>query len=178
MKECKANDCNNPVFSHGYCKYHQSKRTDNKFKSQIEAHKNTFYFNKTSIPKRSNKKKYGLKNSIKMKYGYESQIEMFKDIWKRREHRSFLSDRDIDGYSDDMWINLFAHVLPKGKYPLFRLNPDNIVLLTPYEHQLFDQGTEEYRARYEKDTLGCEWEKLYNYRDRLREEYEELIDNI
>lgn len=30
-KTCKSEGCNNPVFSKGYCKYHQNQRTDEKW---------------------------------------------------------------------------------------------------------------------------------------------------
>ena len=33
-KECQFENCCNPVFSHGYCKYHQHKRTDKKAPKQ------------------------------------------------------------------------------------------------------------------------------------------------
>jgi len=33
-KTCKSEGCNNPVFSKGYCKYHQNQRTDEKWLSK------------------------------------------------------------------------------------------------------------------------------------------------
>lgn len=173
-KLCK--NCNKyPIFSHGYCKMCQHRRTDEKFKKQMEKHRQTFNQGQP-IPSRSKKEGEGFSESIIHSFGFASQIEMFRWIWDNRERRSFLSDRPLDKYRDDVWIILFAHVLNKKNYQAYKLNPDNVVLLTPYEHQLFDQGTQKLRERYAKD-VGCDWEKLYNYRDRLLEEYNELLNN-
>lgn len=175
MKKCNADGCNFGAYSHGYCWNHQYMRDDEKFKKQMEKHRKTFSQGSPIAP-RSKKQGEGFSRSKTISFGFESQIEMFRYIWDHREQRSFLSDKPLDIYREDVWINLFAHVLDKKNYPLFKLNPDNIVLLTPYEHTLFDQGTEELRERYTKDNdYNPDWEKLYNYRDRLLEEYDEIV---
>lgn len=70
-----------------------------------------------------------------------------------------------------MFFSLFAHVLPKGKYPELKLKEENIVLLTPNEHALFDQGTEEKREEYARLNPTCDWEKLYDYREVLKKKF-------
>ncbi len=85
-----------------------------------------------------------------------------------------LTEGERDNGLFEIARSLFHKGLSKKNYQAYKLNPDNVVLLTPYEHQLFDQGTQELRERYAKD-VGCDWEKLYNYRIRLLEEYNKLI---
>jgi len=62
-----------------------------------------------------------------------------------------------------------AHVLAKGKYPAFRLNPDNIRILC-YNIQ----GTgchSKYDHSPHSELKGEGWEKLFELRDRLKKEY-------
>lgn len=46
------------------------------------------------------------------------------------------------------------HILPKGRFTKWKLNPDNIRLGDPYVHHLFDQGTEEQRRKSGYDFTG------------------------
>lgn len=55
-KQCKAEGCRNNVFSHGYCRKHQHLRKDDKYKKQLEAHRDTFNKGKGFTP---NTKKKG-----------------------------------------------------------------------------------------------------------------------
>lgn len=107
----------------------------------------------------------------------KTEKELFHKIWDEREHKSFLTGRAItikEGTS--FWFSLFAHVLAKGKakYPCFKLYSRNIILLTPEEHNLLDQGTEEQRQKYALK-YGCNWSKIYNLRDELKGKYENLF---
>lgn len=86
---------------------------------------------------------------------------LFKAIWNTRPRKSFISGENLgsDGYP---WM--FAHVLPKKKYPEFRLLAENIVLLTQEEHFLFDNGV--------RSTLtGKGWQKLFDLEHKLKELY-------
>lgn len=56
MKTCAAKNCNNPVYSHLYCRLHQWKRTDDKYK-QYKENKKQGKIAKRS-PKRAKKEKY------------------------------------------------------------------------------------------------------------------------
>ncbi len=171
MKQCKASQCNNPVFSHGYCRWHQYLRTDKAIQKQIQKHRQTFN-KKTGIPPRTYKTSiYKDKNAFKMDFGFSSQRVLFNAIWERRAHYSFISGKWLGGVAPEYWINCFAHVLAKGKYPLWKLNPENIVLLTPHEHALYDQGTQEERELYQQHYPVCNWQKLFDYREELLEKY-------
>ena len=57
MKQCKKEGCNNPVFSHLYCRNHQYLRTDDK------------------KPKGLNRKREPT-----------GELEMFRVLWDEREH--------------------------------------------------------------------------------------------
>ncbi len=90
---------------------------------------------------------------------------LFQTIYNTRERVSFLSGKKIFGV-----VSNFAHVLPKGLYPEYRLYDKNIILLTPQEHYLFDFGTEEQREKYTKEN-NCSWDEIYKLREELKEEY-------
>lgn len=71
-------------------------------------------------------------------------------------------------------VSCFAHVLAKGKHPDARLDAENIVLLVPEEHFLYDQGTISQRERY-AERYGAKWDKLADLKIKLfRKYYPEL----
>lgn len=97
------------------------------------------------------------------------EYELFLKIWNEREHVSFLTGkRLIDPFNNEIdptskfFVNCFAHVLSKKQHPALRLEKDNIVLLSPAEHYLWDFGTIKQREDYSED-----WYKLYNLRESL-----------
>jgi len=89
--------------------------------------------------------------------------DMFKEIWAEREHKSFVSGKPLGHVAK---AHFFAHVLSKGAYPKYRLNKDNIVLLTFDEHYLYDHGTMDQREK-----TGYDWQKLYDLKDDLKIKY-------
>ena len=103
---------------------------------------------------------------------------MFEELWEERERVSFLTGRPLTSYEGTpLWYSIFAHVSSKAKnrYPKFILHKPNIVFLDPEEHTLFDYGNEESRARYTekmKDKgIECDWQKLFDLKEELRQEY-------
>ncbi len=80
-----------------------------------------------------------------------------------------MSGKKLDEFS----VSLFAHVLPKAqnKFPKWKLNPDNIILLTRFEHHLFDKGTIAQREKYAKEN-NCNWIGIYNLYNELKQDYE------
>jgi hypothetical protein len=106
---------------------------------------------------------------------------LFKMIWAHSEKKSYLTGTWLRDYvNTDMWYSCFAHVLPKGqnKYPYFRHLARNIVPMTPDEHHLWDDGTEEQRIQYaldvEEQSGGrntCDWNKLKTLEAELKAEY-------
>ncbi len=98
----------------------------------------------------------------------ESQVELFAYCWENKPHRCYVTDQKLD-----RWINtpfawsMFAHVLRKSAYPEWRLEPNNIVLLSPnYEdysvHRLFDDGVMDEIEKFEKLT-GKSFRVLFEF---------------
>jgi hypothetical protein len=73
-----------------------------------------------------------------------------------------------------------CHVLPKGKYPEFRLNPDNIIILC---HRLVadENGKNgchnQLDARPRSEIIdNPDWQEFFEIESRLKEEYKSLTD--
>ena len=146
-------DCNNgktiTLYAGGRCRYHYWKHRD-KVKQ-----------NKKPLSERS--------------IQGTGEKKMFQEIWKTREHISFLSRKGLNVYDGTkFWYSCFAHVLPKGKYPKLKINPENIVLLTPEEHRLLDQGTEDQRKKYQQENYYADWDKIFKLKDKLKLKYKNL----
>lgn len=171
MKQCQAPHCNNSIFSHGYCVYHQNQRTDDKYISAQE--------------KKREKQKWTqgfkiIKKSIKTKPKEDTgQTEAFEEIWQYREHKSWLTGANLRQYEDKMddnqcwikhplWFNLFHHVLNKKNYRKFIVLKDNIILLTPQEHlSIHSESKELLEKKYGKDNMN----RYYDLIETLKERY-------
>jgi hypothetical protein len=132
---------------------------------------------------------YGLCRYCYGKYYFDTRIKgskpkrkitgeksLFDKIWDKRKHVSFISGISLERYiSSNRYVNLFAHLLSKKQYPSFRLKEDNIVLLTPREHYLLDNGTDNQRIMYAQELLNqniiVNWTKLYKKKDLLKIQY-------
>jgi hypothetical protein len=103
------------------------------------------------------------------------ELELFKKIWAERDRVSFLSGKPLNFTpGTSFWFSCFAHVLSKAKnkYPEYMLNELNIILLTPEEHFLLDQGSERQREKYyEESGRTADWNKIYFWREFLKSEY-------
>ena len=111
------------------------------------------------------------------RYKSTGERAVFDEIWQERKHVSFLSDQPLDQwYGTEFYVNMFAHVLPKRKnaYHHFRLEKDNIILLTPEEHWLYDHSTEEKRTTY-ANLMKCDWNKVFKLRTELILRYNKLF---
>lgn len=69
----------------------------------------------------------------------KSQKELFEYVWKTRGHVSEVSGKPLHPKGHSQWHWQFAHILSKGAYPAFKLNPINIMLMLPEEHQKQEQ---------------------------------------
>lgn len=102
------------------------------------------------------------------------EYNTFIEIWSERQHISFLTGEVIyENPGTLMFVNCFAHLLSKKNYPKFRLNKENIILLTPHQHFILDFGTESMRKKYEEQH-GCSFDRIFELRDKLKKQYEEL----
>jgi len=74
---------------------------------------------------------------------FKNQKEMFLYIWNTRGeangYKSELTDNQLYHINHPKWHFQFLHVLSKGAYPAYKLNPDNILLGTPEEHENQEQ---------------------------------------
>ena len=85
---------------------------------------------------------------------FKNQKEMFDYVWDSRPHISELSNRPLLPRNHFKWHWQFLHVLPKGSYPKYKLNPENILLALPDEHdrqeqfEVFVEKREELKREY------------------------------
>lgn len=88
---------------------------------------------------------------------------MFEYVWETRPHISELSGKPLLPKGNFKWHWQFLHVLPKGSYPSYRLNPDNIMLGLPEEHEkqeefmVFRIKYDELKQRYYKEVYNKEF---------------------
>ena len=149
-KKCKVPGCDNIPFNnkHGYCFYHMYKaRISTKLKREYKYAK---------VKKKALKKAY---------FGFKTQIEMFDYIWETQPHVCWLTGRPLKyNKGDDKWVNQMGHVLRKGTYTYFKLNPDNIRLLDPAMHDLVDNFKEEYREQLPH----IDFDKWFRLQDEMK----------
>ena len=164
-----ANICNHPgctfeVFSKGKCHFHYERKPiiRNKALQQTKSLQRHHYIKKKRSP--------------------TGELNLFKEIWKERPHQSELSGKRLFVYQDPdtkeldigQFVLFFAHILSKKMYSKFRLRKDNIFLLTPKEHHLLDQGTEEQRKEYALQN-NCDWNIIYKKSDELKQLYKTTL---
>lgn len=95
---------------------------------------------------------------------FKNQKEMFVWIWDARHHQSELSGKQLLHPNHPQWHWQFLHVLPKGSYPKYKLNPDNILLGLPEEHErqeqfeVFKKKKLELKRQYYKEFYGKEYD--------------------
>ena len=91
---------------------------------------------------------------------FKNQKELFEWVWETRPHRSEISGKPLVYPNQPFHVWQFAHVLGKGAYPRYKLNPDNIMLMTKEEHE----KQEEYKVfRDRRDELKTKYYKELNY---------------
>jgi hypothetical protein len=74
---------------------------------------------------------------------------MYDYIWDSRRHVCEFTSKNLDQFKGtDLWFSCFAHILPKGKFPLFRLNEENVRLVYPMFHTIIDQGIKADREKH------------------------------
>jgi hypothetical protein len=138
MKACHHSTCLNPVFSNGYCKNHQYLRTDSKYINKVKNKQLRQYYPVKKIVRNIN-------------FGFRNESEMFHKIWDERSHICQFTGENLEQFlyrSDGMWFSCFAHILPKGRFPLFKLNSENVRLVYPGFHTIVDQGTKADRLKH------------------------------
>jgi hypothetical protein len=121
MKICKTDNCNNPVFSHLYCQRHQYMRKDKPSRLNRASNLNDHPSKGINVPPKKNKP---------LKHKKTGELELFQEIWNERPHKSEISGIPLYSFN----VSCFHHILLKSTYPEYRLNKDNIIMLTAQEH--------------------------------------------
>ena len=160
MKECKEGNCSYPVFGGGYCSQHQYlRRKENK--NRIP--KDNIHHNKID------KVDYDI-----YQWGFKTQPELFNHVWYSRAHCCEVSGESLEKYvGTDFFVNMFAHILSKSntKYPLFKYNPANILLVSPDIHHLLDHGSEDQRVNHLPKE---QWKVFWDRRRKLISQYKRI----
>lgn len=159
-KTCKCG-CGWPVFSHGYARYCQSKRTDNKKPTypKIKVTQVKDFAQKTRV------RDYG--------FPFKTQIDLFNWLWDEAKNEKgivtcpYTGERLNRFYNTELWVNCFAHVLNKKNYTYFKLNPRNIKVVLPEFHRIIDQGTTLEKANHP----NWKFDKWYNEVEKMKQEY-------
>jgi hypothetical protein len=156
MKQCKKEGCYQNVFSNGFCCNHQYLRTDKKVNKKI-----SYKSQKKSIQDFS--------------FGFENQIDLFNWCWEKAKNEKgrvicqFTGIDITDLKETNMWYSCFAHVLPKGRYTYWKLNPENIRVVAPLFHQFVDQSTALQREKHPewkyKEWISLVFEMKLKYQD-------------
>lgn len=166
-KVCDAQGCYYPVFGTDkytkkrYCRNHQYLRTDTKKSVR-----------NNNLAQRNEKLERNKFDFDPFQYGFSSERDLFEYLWSIKPHRSEISGRKLDKIT--LWFSMFAHVLEKKNYPLFRYNPENIVIVHPLEHVLIDQGSSDARKKYTKDFPEADFSIFFRKKEELFREYPKI----
>jgi len=110
---------------------------------------------------RNPKPKSGLKEPVKKEsFKPSGELALFQSIWAVRPHVCAVTDEPIEF---NVWC--FSHILPKGKYPKFRLYEKNIVLKSPDMHHKWETTAHSTLAK------DVKWKPILALREELLEEY-------
>lgn len=120
--------------------------------------------NSTFNPQPKPEKGEKVNKQYKYKKKPTGELEVFKKIWDERGPYSQVSGQ----YLGEFNICHFAHIIPKAKnkYPHFKLNPENICLMTFDEHFLYDNQNHKCNTD--------EWIWVHDIKDKLKEQYLQL----
>ena len=109
---------------------------------------------------------------LKTKYQATGELKVFQTLWGMSDKRSWLSGRSLTGlWGSDRWVNCFAHVLNKKRWPDFRLYMGNICILHPDSHYIIDHGTLKDRISYSQKVKSANFDKWDTLAGELRELY-------
>lgn len=86
------------------------------------------------------------------------ELALFQIIWEERPHISEISGQSLGEFN----IRYFSHILTKGAYPSYRLNPENIKMVTPDEHDTWEFGDRAVLRTLPK------WDWVFERADRLK----------
>jgi hypothetical protein len=94
------------------------------------------------------------------------QKDLFLKIWKTRERVCVLCGQHL---GIEPRAHYFSHVLSKGAYPHYKLNPDNIVLKCIPCHTLWETGSTEKKKGHRE---------LIKLKEKLKRKYYEDTNKL
>lgn len=110
------------------------------------------------------------KKSIQYRRKRTGEAEVFEEIWSAMEEKiCFVCGRQIGEPS----ASNFAHILPKAlnKYPLFKLNPNNIKLFC---HDSYSSCHHRFDKEPRSTLKEPMWQKVFALEEELKQEYKIL----
>lgn len=109
--------------------------------------------------------KKGLRNKAKEPTG---ELALFKKIFLKRKGKCQITGQEVEFHPIS-----FMHVLSKGAYPKYRLREDNIFLVVPEIHELYDNSSKEHLLSvYPKAWI------IFDKKEELKIEYYHKINLI
>lgn len=116
-----------------------------------------------SLCVKCNAKRLRDKKEKKEPVGLKGEWGMNLRIWGEREHVSEVSGESLGNVIKPIF---FSHLLGKGNFPHYRLNPDNIMLKTAQEHT-------DWHSCSRKDLVAKnpQWQKVLTKYEILKEQY-------
>ncbi len=111
-------------------------------------------------------------------FGFDTQLQVFKHVFFVLRKPVFcpISGRDITDAMQapvDIWIKYFAHILSKGIYTYWKLNPRNVMMVHPEVHTIVDQGTKKDRDKH-PDWNWALWDAEV---EQAKEDYVEFLND-
>ena len=110
-------------------------------------------------------KRLNAKKEKKEPIGLNGEMGVFLKIWSSRPHKSEVSGEDLGNILKPIF---FSHLLPKGSYPKYRFNPDNIILKTAQEHTDWHSC-----SRIDLVNKDVRWQKVLDMYEELKDRYAE-----
>lgn len=98
------------------------------------------------------------------KRGQPREMSLFDRIYAERGGVSQISGKKLPEKGDSRYHWCFSHILTKGAYPKFKLKPENIKLVTPEEHILW----ENYKWKVRELP---EWKWVFDMQEQLKQQY-------
>jgi hypothetical protein len=107
-------------------------------------------------------KSSGLRRTpMKRKRRPTGEMELFKELWEKRKHRCFVTGQPLE-FSHMICF----HILGKGAFPSYRLNPSNIIFVNAQYHM--DWHTMSKEELLKKD---ARWVYVFKMYDLLKQAY-------
>jgi len=98
-------------------------------------------------------------------------LDLFKEIWNEREHKSEISGRPLLPAGHFLWHFQFSHTLTKGNYGRYKFQKFNIVLMLPDEHTFWENFTEKDKEKTLYLVHKEKWDALFELEEQLKQRY-------